>query len=247
MKKKIVCSITVSFFLLILTIAAVSAPPIIRLPGVNSGDFFLYDLEASFSSNDPNAKPPYGFDNTNSTEWVRMDVTSVINRTINYQVTTHYKNGTETANTGSQNVESGYGGTFVAANLNANDSLYSSGYYSNWIINDTVVTLYPSGARQTNRVNITMTQGSPPGNYLSQNQRQYYDRETGAMVEIAIGYFNHTGIYATQYSLRAALVNTNRWLAVPEYPSFVILPLFMIATLLAVMVYKRKRTKYSIT
>jgi hypothetical protein len=37
------------------------------------------------------------------------------------------------------------------------------------------------------------------------------------------------------------------WVAIPEFPSFLILPLFMFATLLAVIVYRKKHAKISVT
>jgi len=48
----------------------------------------------------------------------------------------------------------------------------------------------------------------------------------------------HTEIYYT-YSHPSDI------LVIPEFPSFLILPLFMIATLLAVIIYRRKRTTIS--
>jgi hypothetical protein len=243
MKKRIVSSITFSLFLLLLTITAVSAPPVIRLPGVHTDDWFLYEMKAVYNSNDSNAQPPSGFDNINQTDWVLVEVKSIYNTTIYFKGTTHYENGSEQVSNGTQNVEGGYSGNmFIATNLYAGDSLYSSGYGSNMIINDTVMTLYPSGPRQTNRVNITTILGNPSGNYTSQNQCMYYDRETGALVEVALEYFNRNGIYTTEYSMRATLGGTNRWAVVPEYPSFTILPLLVLATLLAA-VFIRKRNR----
>jgi len=40
--------------------------------------------------------------------------------------------------------------------------------------------------------------------------------------------------------------STQEVIVIPEFPSFLILPLFMIATLLAVLVYRRKHSKQSI-
>jgi hypothetical protein len=52
---------------------------------------------------------------------------------------------------------------------------------------------------------------------------------------------NHTYLYFTyNHSTQTVLIQGTH--VIPEFPSFIILPLFMIATLLAVIVYKRKRT-----
>jgi hypothetical protein len=243
MKKNIVFSITASFFLLLLTTVLVSAV-VVRLPGVQAADWFLYNVGVYFSSNDPNATIPYGFSELNQTQWIRLDVTKLNYTIVYYEETMHFKNASEDAYNNTVDVAGGYSsGPFVAANLNAGDALYPSGYYSNWIINDTVTTMYLSGPRQTNRVNITQILNNSTGVLVSQSQNQSYDRETGAPVQMAMGQFNQTGSYTTEFSVQVAIIGTNRWSIVPEYPSFTILPLFMVATLLAVAVYRRKHTE----
>jgi hypothetical protein len=67
--------------------------------------------------------------------------------------------------------------------------------------------------------------------------------------EYLIGNYNVEASYET-YSNNTEVTMTGNQIVtlrlegfvVPEFPSFLILPLFMIATLLAVIVYKRKHT-----
>jgi hypothetical protein len=220
---------------------------LIRVPGVHYGDWFLFDVGTFFDSNDPVVPPLLGnLIELNKTEWLRIEVTSVNGTRIDFQQTIHYENGTEQTSTNYQDVEGGaYSALFVAANLNVGDSLYSSGSYSSWIINDTVMTLYPSGLRQTNRVNITNVLVDVPGNYCSICQRQYFDRMCGVTVEIAWEGMNQTGAYQTEYSMCAKLIGSNLWI-VPEYPSLALLPLLIAATLLTAkfVVYARKRKRW---
>jgi len=69
----------------------------------------------------------------------------------------------------------------------------------------------------------------------------YWDKATGVLVEFSWLQFNESGGYTTEESLFYQLVDTNLWV-VPEFPSFLLLPLFMTATLLAIIVYRRKHS-----
>jgi hypothetical protein len=247
MVKKSVFAVS-SLFISILALCSFVACSgvLVRVPGVHYGDWFLFSVGTFFDSNDTVVPPILGsLVELNKTEWLRVDVTGVNGTRIDFRETMHYENGTEQNYTNYQDVEGGaYSALFVAANLNAGDSLYSSGSYSSWIINDTVMTLYPSGLRQTNRVNITDVLVDAPGNFCSVCQRQYFDRACGVTVEIAWEGVNQTGVYYTEYSMCAKLIGSNLWI-VPEYPSLAFLPLFMAATLVTAkfVAYARKRKR----
>jgi hypothetical protein len=75
--------------------------------------------------------------------------------------------------------------------------------------------------------------------YYSKNI--YWDRPTGMCVEESYEMRNQTGEYLTTWSMSFRIADSNVWI-IPEFPSFLILPLFMIATSLAVIVHKRKHT-----
>ena len=68
------------------------------------------------------------------------------------------------------------------------------------------------------------------GNYWSDYEQKYPSASE----------IGNTGIWDTPYVIDAD--NTDHYPVVPEFPSLIILPLFMIATLLAVIVYRRKHT-----
>jgi len=69
----------------------------------------------------------------------------------------------------------------------------------------------------------------------------YWDRSSGIFVEMSQDYTSHTGNYTTTYSVLLKITESNVWV-IPEFPTFLILPLFMIATLLTVIVYRRKHS-----
>jgi hypothetical protein len=245
MFKKIVALGFPLLALLLATVTASSAVPL-RTPGVHAGEWFKYgDISIHWNSNDPNATIPPGMENLNETGWMLYLVQSVVGTNITANVMTHYNNGTDVSDNGWVDVDSGNGNLtmfFVAADLGVNDSIYSSGTYSTLNINETISTIYPGGARQTNHLNVTMDYSYPPS-YNSLNVEIWWDKVTGALTQIS-EFGNQTMTYTTTYSVSVRLIDTGSWV-VPEFPSFLILPLFMITTLSAVIVYKRKREKLS--
>jgi hypothetical protein len=248
MKKKIVCSITVALFLLLLTIMAASAVTP-RVPGVHSGDQFVYAPSLSWYSNDSSATVPWNFQNLNDTEWLMVTITNVQFTNVTGQMTQHYKNGTEQLGAGYVDVATGIGENLtmfvIATNLNANDSIYTTGFYTSWIINETVPVVYSGIPRLANHFNVTATY-SLGNTTLNQTENIYWDRSTGVITNISIDFSNQTEPYLTTMNYGIQITASSVWV-VPEYPSFFILPLLMAITLPAVIVYKRKRTKPSIT
>jgi hypothetical protein len=243
MKRKIICSIAISLLVLLLTTIAASAiTP--RMPGVHPGDQFVYAAILSWNSNDPNATIPWNFQSMNGTLWVMVTITNVQVTNVTGQTVQHFKNGTEQHAIGYVDVNTGTGENLtmwvIAANLNANDSIYTTGYYSSWIINDTIPILYPAGVRQTNHFNITMTY-SVPNVTIYQSENFYWDRLTGVMTGATFDFSNQTDPYLTTMHFGIQITASSLWV-IPEYPSFLSLPVLLLATLMtANFIRKRKR------
>jgi hypothetical protein len=253
MSEKIVLLTSFSVFLLsAMVVTSVVAQP--RTVGVAAGNWFKYGtFDVNWSSNDPNATfPPSGwevFADLNKTEWGLIRVEDVSGTNVTIQQTTHFKNGTEAIEGGYVNVDTGDGNmslVVISANLNANDAFYTSGSYSTWKINETIVRAYPNGARETNLLNMTYEHS------WTVNETQYYyyftmdiywDKLTGILVEDYYRLINQTGEYLTTWSALSGMTESNGWV-VPEFPSFLILPLFMTVTLLAVTTPRRSRLKH---
>jgi uncharacterized membrane protein len=68
----------------------------------------------------------------------------------------------------------------------------------------------------------------------------YWDKSTGIIVESSEVVVTEAGDYGTIHLLESRITASNVWF-VPEFPPFLILPIFMIATLLVVIVYRRKQ------
>jgi hypothetical protein len=240
MKKKIISSITISLFLLILTITAVSA--VTRMPGVEAGNQFVYGILVNWQSNDPNATIPSYLQDLNETQFWMVTITDVLGTNVTGQTVQHFKNGTEQQNNGYADVDTGVGTNLtmwvIAANLNANDSIYTTGYYSNWIINETIFMTYPGGIRETNHFNVTMTY-SAGNTTLQQSENIYWDKPTGVVTELSVEFSNQTGLYLTTMNYGVQITASNVWV-IPEYPTWIPVLILLITITSITVIRKRK-------
>lgn len=220
----------VFFVVSLVVVASVTATPA-RTVGVNTGDWIKSgDIDVTWSSNDPNAsKVWYGMDLEmyNQTEWVRTEITQVSGTNVTMQMVQHFKNGSDDTSSGWVDVDTGDGvnATFmiISANLNENDAIYTSGDYSDWLINETITRTYPDGARETNHINITFAYNYtiPPDiefdYFYSMNF--YWDRATGILVEDGFEVINQTGEYLTALSMVSKITESNVWV-IPEFSTW---------------------------
>lgn len=66
-----------------------------RTVGVSVGNKFRYSNTVNWSSNNPNATPPFDVVTSNKTEWFELTVMDISGTNISCQQLTHLKNGTE--------------------------------------------------------------------------------------------------------------------------------------------------------
>lgn len=240
MKKKIISYMMISLFLVLLTITAVSA--ITRMPGVAAGNQFVYGIFVNWQSNDPNATIPSYYQDLNETQWLMVTITNVQVTNVTGQTVQHFKNGTELQSNGYADVDTGAGTNLtmwvIAANLNANDSIYTTGYYSSWIINETVPMTYPGGVRQTNHFNVTMTY-SAGNTTMQQSENIYWDRPTGVVTELSMEFLNQTGLYLTTMNYGVHITASSVWI-VPEYPTWIPVLILLFTITSVAVVHKRK-------
>jgi hypothetical protein len=211
----------------------------VRAPGVAQGNVFTYDVTSFWSSSDPNAAIPANLLDMNKTDYYQVTIAAVSGAVVTTQSLWHFTNGTETSATGTINVDTGVsnGGfwAIVAGNLGVNDILHPSGQ-DGITVNETVNRNYAGVARETNHLILTY-QGNDDSNFI-EHVDYYFDKETGMLVQLSDAKVYSNPAETTTISWK--IKDSNVW-AVPEFPSVLILPLLMTATLLVVIVCKRKR------
>ena len=232
--------LAIATFLLVLLCTAMVGTTLAQttVPGVSTGNFFNYDFTAFWSSSTANAVVPQDLLDVNNTQ-IGITITDVSDSVVSMSITGHYKNGTENTSEAWVNIETGEDsagyGFVVAPNLGANSVVYPSGNYS-FSITETAMRPYPgSGERETNHYSSNLTN---VGDFSYSYDDLYLDKKTGVMVE---WYTERSPLSNPneKTSLQWKIKDTNVWV-IPEFPSLLILPFFMITTLLAVLIYRRK-------
>lgn len=246
MSKKIVLLTLVLAFLLSAMVVTSSAQ--LRTVGVTVGDWIKFgDVNVSWSSNDPNAtKVPYGMDleRFNETEWGKGQIMQVSGTNVTLQYTERFKNGTEETSSVWIDVDTGDGNaTFmlIAANLNENDAVYTSGDYSNYLLNETMTRVYPGSTREINHINMTYGPYNytiPPDTevYFFYSMNFYWDKATGILVEDSFEMTNQTGEYLTVWSIDFRISESNVWV-IPEFPSLTSIVLILVVLTTAIVIY----------
>jgi hypothetical protein len=197
--------------LLVILVAAVFAPALVHARdytvGVKAGDWVKYD-QITFTWTGNGTEPSY-ITESKKVDWVRVDVLSVAGTTASLNLTLHFTNGTQTFQSYDVDVQSvsSPGNVFlVASNLTAGDPL--SPQAPGTTINQTVTRLYAGANRNVNYVDSKSSVGT---SFLGE-EKVYYDRNTGIMVELHTNSTDPTnpGAYE-EISFKAT--ETNLWSA----------------------------------
>jgi hypothetical protein len=234
MNGRIVLLNLIATFLLLALIAGASAQT--RTVGIGVGNKFRYSPTVTWSSNDTSATPSSDIVDANNTLWGEVTVTGISGTNITTQITDYYKNGTETTPMGGwKDVNTGAGNMtifVISANLTAGDSVYTS---SSWIINETVPRTYSGVERETNHLNMTVSDGTQITGYDF-----YWDKSTGILVETLQETTNQTGTYTTRSSEDLQIISSDVW-TVPEFSTCIPALLIFIALTSATIVIARQR------
>ncbi|HDQ05919.1 MAG TPA: hypothetical protein ENN36_04245 [Candidatus Bathyarchaeota archaeon] len=225
-----------------------------RTVGVAEGDWFTYGLDFSWNTTDSDSLfPPseYGdWERINETEWIKVTVTDVSGTNVSFQYLTHYENGTEEIGDGYIDADTGDESnaalSIISANLGENDSIYTSGDYSMWMINETITRTYPDGARNTNHINMTYEFSWTINElhyYFYQSINLYWDKETGILVEDSFDFCNQTGDHMESWSVVSRVTDSSVWV-IPEFPAgSLMLAISVIVTVIAISIERRLTKK----
>jgi hypothetical protein len=212
------------------------------LVGVSNGETYDYNYSFIWTSTNPKATPPSEYVEFNKTQTIQMKITDVSGTRISLQCIKHFKDGTQSIESGYIDVDSGsievpYGYLIVSANLSANQKMYPSGGHQ--IITSTYMKDYTSGQRETNR-------------YLSESDSETtdisFDKLKGVAVDYSYESRETSGGYTT--TITEVLTNTNSdvWAvsqvaaspspSVPEF-SLLIVPVVLAAASAVLLLTKK--------
>jgi hypothetical protein len=247
--KKISLMFVFIMIVLILRSVANIASASSRYPGVAPSQFLHYSDVANVSGNDTVLK---GY-MTVGQGWYNITVLSISGKNVTFQEIDYNNTGIVGNYTNILDVETGSvtGGIYfvVATNLGINDSMYLSPQWESWRINETKMANYLGLQLETNHLRHNESAINDSYNGIVVNAtwilNQYWDKSTGILLE---GVLNATysrsdgagGVLVTYWGEQLLILST--YPVIPEFSPLLTLPLFMIATVLAVIVYRRKHS-----
>ena len=232
----------IPFILAIALLAAFAIPAFAQTysPGVTVGQYVKY---GDFVGTGP------GFEQFNDYEWLQLKVTSVSGSEVTLLSTGQFKNGTAVPGNGTINLwdvaagtENGVPSTegpIIAANLNQGDQIPPPNTYS---INQTNTAMFLGVARSVNvlDVNITTPDYNTTISYV-------YDQASGMLLQSISQTTTQAQPQPIISTYAYTVIETNIFPSatpsptVPEFPTWTIMPLIMIA-LLAVAVFLRRKS-----
>ena len=235
-----------------------------RVPGVSVGDRFKYSV--NFSMNASNSSITLTnlieglLSQVENIDSVQANVTQVAGSKVTMQAVMQFKNGTQQSTTSTFDVANGQdtaqegtiGLLLIAANLNAGDQIYTTG--SGGTINETVTRTFPSGSRQVNHQNIVMNydvspeelQGTGITTALQQSNTEdtYWDKQTGALVEMSYNMTTRSQQVNADISLHVQLIESNVFAvsqdSVPEFPAITLFAILALAVLVFAVAIRYK-------
>ena len=222
--------------------------------GLSVGDWFkfkatlvLWEGNASF--------PPMGMEflqRYNESDWAEWTVTDIEGFNVTIEVTTHWKNGTETVDTMTEDITSSGDIHIIAANLTEGTELrpettsFGQPFGARYL-NASIMREYESGARETN---VVIYDWDLLGNVY--HIKALFDKEIGMHVyfQMSTTDADEFGGGGTTYSYNATfeLIETNieGWTVIPEFPTGTAMLLIFVAVTACVGIYRRKKLKHQI-
>jgi hypothetical protein len=243
------------FVLLVALLAVTSAQSVptasagIRVPGVTSGQFLHYEVYSVwYEGNDTELESWVG---NLPMSGINLTVLSVMNTTVSYRQVQYNSTGIVTYNyTQDANIETGYNSysyLFIAADLTAGDIIYTRD--NNTRINETIVASYLGQELDINHLSGHSNMSSisfmcfPHMLSATASIDYYWHRQSGMLVEMKYEFrTNRTSgdDVLVGHFLLSAVATLSIPPVIPEFPTFLVVPLFMSTTLLAMVFYRRK-------
>lgn len=253
LKLTVICFSILIFTMLSQTSAQASDSETFKA-GVAPGDTFLYTFKVFWNPPNPDQAAPANVMELNNTEWVKITVHEANGPIVIMNMTTHFKNETETNAQIWVNLLSGEGtgfGYIIAPNLKRNQLAYHMGYDSGYsfLLREEFVKNYTFGERTVLRALVNNTSSDE---YVLISHDMYFDKETGVMLEWRITQVPRNAPEAN-ISLVWKIVEfhvTSEGTSTGQNPPSLqgILTLAIVATIatlsIAILAYKRKKRKH---
>ncbi len=212
--------------------------------GVKEGDWIKY---GNFSVVSTGPEPTHFQKELNKTDLMLITVQTILATNITYEVDWHFKNGTDLIFTDWIDVVSGVNpdskltdpfAFFISTNLPVGAGLYNvaTGPFVGWEINETINREYLGIVGETQHTNILSSLIGATHTY-----NIYWDKGSGVLTEYN---YSMTVVYPSSPTIEVhfEIIESNPTWPIPEFPNSILIPLFMMATLLAVIMYRKKRT-----
>lgn len=249
--KQIILTVLLSVFLL----SAMIVPSLSQdwTVGVSVGDTFKYaGTLVSWESDAVSFPPTYleFLQTYNESDWMEYTVTGIDAENVTFEVTTHWKNGTETVSTMEDNMTSSQSMMVIGADLTEGTEIRVARTDPTWgieyaarILEAPVMREYESGTKETN---VLIYDQDIFGNIF--HYEYLWDKETGIQV-----YFQNSGIDVLDmnqnmysYNVTLELIETNvaDWTVIPEFPTGTVMLLVFIAITVSIDLYRRKTLKH---
>jgi hypothetical protein len=208
--------------------------------GVNVGDWFKYKgTLVEYDADEGVPFPPNSMlaylVTYNESEWFSRTVINVSGTTITWDAVTHWKNGSETTSTSSDDIASSLWHSAIGANMEVGDQVAApfAGILSECIIDETVDWEYEDTTRAANHA---WKNGTGMNTYL----QYYWDKATGANVKyISEGTAVTAQGNATYYAV-GELIDSGVWV-VPESHTWTAMLLMATASTISIVLYKRRK------
>ena len=201
-----------------------------RVVGVTAGDWWKLTVDFKWLTT-PYSDPLLDF--ASNVQWTKITILDVFGTNVAFQVVCHLKNETEIdrevwidATTGHFDATTPYNVppyVIIAANLSQGETMYTEEFpYTYLTIYTTLPRTYLGTVIQANCLQFSV---------YGYNIEAYYVREKGILCEATL----HSGAY----SIHALITESSMIQVVSEFPSPLMPLLCVIATLVAVTLYKR--------
>ena len=215
-------------------------------PGVRVGNSFTYEVKGFWSSSDADAVISDSILDLNETEYVQLNITKVIDADVSMHIVWRFTNGTVSETDSEIDVSTGiYTYWFWAvfpSNLNVGDKIHP--YGPDMIkVNASSTRDYGDNKRETNRYLVTGEFVSTDNTNRTYNDYMtvHFDKQTGMLVEL----YDYKTYTNPEYSetITWKIIESNAW-DVPEFPIVtLVIPILIVAALLALIVYKKRSAK----